>query len=1628
MTPKEKKFFDSLTQRREKLFKALQDVSVAGIWEYIIGACSDNAHFVYELLQNADDAGATRAEFLLYKDNLIFKHNGTKKFSISDPDNEEEDTKNGMLGDINSITSSGNSNKRFIIGEGNNKQSNKIGKFGIGFKSIFRYTIKPEIFETKFSFCIENIMVPVLLDYDYPGRKEDETIFKIPFGIPENNHLKISSCTVEKAYKEISEKLFILDYPLLFLSHLKEVKFKIGNTTEIYERKIMGSQEFDNNTLVEWLNLTQPDGQVQKLLLFSRKVDGRNYSVGFFLDDKNRLKPVITPVFCYFPTKKETNLNFIIHAPFLLTPNREGIKAGEEHNIKMIDLLAILAADSLIYLRDIGIKKGIRLIYDDILKIVPTNESGFNVSSDEISFKPFFTAIKHKMKSERLLPTRNGYVTAENAYWADASKLTEIFSDEQLGSVVDNPQAAWVFTSIGARNAGDKANYIRDIVIDSLDEDALLKGRSYQRWQNKENIRGLDEKFIEAQPIEWFRTFYEWLGETSHRIEIAKYKPFFLDTHKNAVSAFDKDNNKILFLPSNSDYTTIHPDLFSDKFIAKFLTESIGLEEPSLKDEIYTRILPLYESNSVINDKNSFKKIFRYYLKCLCEEDETDENYINDLKKVIYFRTIDGKFAVPSVLYMPEPELVEYFDAANLNPFLDKKFYLDLVANKNESSLIEFFRKLSVANEVRSIQLQIDTRDARNWNIDTKFFKDTLEEQQGVIRGYGLQYLELRFDKWKNCTWYLEIPNSSYEIDWFEGCIYAVTNVLANILESQDPNQSFILWRRIIAFNDKSAKLKDNLIGSREQYRRKPKPYTPINVVLLRETPWLVDKNGNFKTPKEMNVEEMPDDYDTTSDSAQEVIEFLGISSMQSQLLQQNLNSEQQRLIDIGKRFKKAGFNDDEINQILSKAIAAKKAAENLVSSLDDNSQKKSNDQKTEPTPPSLRKLSAKKIQKVAPQQLTDKSTSATDYFKPALVDYGKKLEKIKKDSDAEEEKIKRLEEIQQKILEAEKYSFSWCKALLELELINNNENNSNSKKICISFGRVEFDKDTQRTLILKYPSRYIPQFMEDLENIPLILRTTKSEAKVVIEVVGVRHNTLSVKLKDFSKLKNTNLNDVIEARIEVTDPVFLLEELKNQFEALPFDNDYNLRDNLCKNIEFVFGPPGTGKTTHLAERIISLMSKPDNKKILVMTPTNKAADVLVNKIIDRAENKSYSDWLLRFGTTDNANVEKSGVFHDKTFNFLSKPKNVTITTIARFPYDFFMTDDKRIFLREINWDYIIIDEASMIMLAQILLPLYKKTPKYGFIIAGDPFQIEPVTTIDLWKGENIYTLVNLNSFKEPQTVPYKYNVTTLNTQYRSVPAIGNVFSKFAYDGILKHYRTPSSQRPLNIDDWLEIQTLNIIKFPVSKYESIYRSRQLNGKSSYQVYSALFTLEFIRAIKKRIEEKNPDEKFSIGIISPYRAQADLIEKLFASIKCDVQIGTIHTFQGDECDILIAIFNTPPTISASPEMFLNRLNIINVAISRARDYLFIIMPDDNTDKIENLHLIKGNNGLENLFANESYGEFAAQDIEELIFGEKNYIEEKSFTTGHQNVNVYARPERKYEIRCEDKAVDIQLHEK
>ena len=126
MTEQEKYYFKILSKDRSDSADMLEKPSMRGIKSSVVEKYSDQAHFIYELLQNADDALATSARFVLSDRELIFAYNGTKRFSISNPATEDEDTAACQLGDINSITSIANSNKT----------SSSIGKFGVGFKAV----------------------------------------------------------------------------------------------------------------------------------------------------------------------------------------------------------------------------------------------------------------------------------------------------------------------------------------------------------------------------------------------------------------------------------------------------------------------------------------------------------------------------------------------------------------------------------------------------------------------------------------------------------------------------------------------------------------------------------------------------------------------------------------------------------------------------------------------------------------------------------------------------------------------------------------------------------------------------------------------------------------------------------------------------------------------------------------------------------------------------------------------------------------------------------------------------------------------------------------------------------------------------------------------------------------------------------------------------------------------------------------------------------------------------------------------------------------------------------------------------------------------------------------------------
>lgn len=283
----------------------------------------------------------------------MFRHNG-KSFSISDPEKIEEDKVAGKLGDINAITSIAYSSK---AGE----QSNSIGKFGVGFKAVFTYTETPKIYCDNVCFQIEQKIIPIKLKDDFEGRKEGETVFVFPFDNSKKN--------LDVAFHEIKEQLANLQNPTLFLNKLESISYciKAKDESKFGEyKKTIKECESNNDITAELIEFDGSCGdEKERLWIFSRKNGKFKYSIGFGLKD-DKFVPREDYTYCYFQTKEDTHLKFIIQAPFLLTPDRQHLN-NENHNFECVEKLASLAADSIEYLCE----KHPELINDEILDIIP---------------------------------------------------------------------------------------------------------------------------------------------------------------------------------------------------------------------------------------------------------------------------------------------------------------------------------------------------------------------------------------------------------------------------------------------------------------------------------------------------------------------------------------------------------------------------------------------------------------------------------------------------------------------------------------------------------------------------------------------------------------------------------------------------------------------------------------------------------------------------------------------------------------------------------------------------------------------------------------------------------------------------------------------------------------------------------------------------------------------------------------------------------------------------------------------------------------------------------------------------------------------------------------------------------
>lgn len=617
-------------------------------------------------------------------------------------------------------------------------------------------------------------------------------------------------------------------------------------------------------------------------------------------------------------------------------------------------------------------------------------------------------------------------------------------------------------------------------------------------------------------------------------------------------------------------------------------------------------------------------------------------------------------------------------------------------------------------------------------------------------------------------------------------------------------------------------------------------------------------------------------------------------------------------------------------------------------------------------------------------------------------------LSSKQKAAQEELDKAKDQADLNEAIDRTEKYTFLWFKYLME-QLYNQKNNTAATRSVQIDFREAKVLDDY--TIAIVKPNRVVPKWIEHADDITLhILKGNVSE-KIEVNLQYFTEDAIWAYYENASDLE-TKINEADKVRLIANGSYANhIDSLTKQFIRLDFPDDYNLRDNLPDCIKYIYGPPGTGKTTRLVSRIEEIVTSNDSPlDILVLTPTNKAADVIASRL-DALE--SCSQYTYRYGVTESLDYLKSNNVYTRDDEFIeSDDHHVVVTTAARYAYDYLMPSEE--IICDHHWDYVIIDEASMMDIVTMAFILHK-SKDCQFIISGDPKQIQPVRQNEI-QPENIYQMVGLNSFAAAQNDP---KVECLNIQYRSIPTIGSLVSEFSYNGLVKPNRTQQSQRLLDLG--FKISSINFVGFKTELLDNLYGLDAIDD-SAFHLYSAIFGYEYASFIAKKVSDMNPEEPYSIGIVCPYKKQADCIKQMIelrdiSNDYCKVNSGTVHSFQGDECDIMIVVLNPPMNVGQNAHV--NNQNIINVAMSRAKDYVFFLVPDNRTPGFTTREVLgKMASDKSIMFCN---------DIEKIMFGQDDYIQQHTNVTCHMPVNVYYEPSSLYEVRKDDMAVDIQINE-
>lgn len=398
-----------------------------------------------------------------------------------------------------------------------------------------------------------------------------------------------------------------------------------------------------------------------------------------------------------------------------------------------------------------------------------------------------------------------------------------------------------------------------------------------------------------------------------------------------------------------------------------------------------------------------------------------------------------------------------------------------------------------------------------------------------------------------------------------------------------------------------------------------------------------------------------------------------------------------------------------------------------------------------------------------------------------------------------------------------------------------------------------------------------------------------------------------------------------------------------------------------AKDVAVVHGPPGTGKTTTLVEAIFETLRR--ESQVLVCAQSNMAVDWISEKLVDRGIN------VLRIGNPTRVNDKMLSFTYERRFEAhpdypqlwsirkairelrqqrkhadswhqkMDRLKSRATELELRIRSSLFgearviastLTGTANRVLEGEKYSTLFIDEAAQALEAACWIAIRKAG---RVILAGDHCQLPPtVKSIMALKGGLGKTLMERIVENKPETV------TLLKMQYRMNEQIMKFSSEWFYHGMVESAPTVSHRGILDYDTpmmWIDTAECDgKEEFVGENFGRINRAE------------AELTLQTLQQYLEKIgKQRILEESIDVGIISPYRAQVQLLRKelrkreFFRPYRHLLTVNTVDGFQGQERDIIL--ISLVRSNDGGDIGFLRDLRRMNVAITRARMKLIIL---------------------------------------------------------------------------------------